>query len=270
MESKIEPKPPLKIDFKELWSYRELFYAFVWRDMKVRYKQTFLGVVWVLFQPLATMIIFTILFGKVAKLPSDGIPYPMFVYIGLCFWTFFSNSLSFSSQSLISSDSLIKKVYFPREILPLSSVLTSLVDFIVMFLFLILLSAYYGHYPNIYVFLTIPAIITVALFSSGLGLFLSALNIKYRDVRYVIPFFIQLGIFVTPVIYPMRILEDARRWALMLNPLSSAITGVRMGFGSSSGVDLFQMLVALLVAGGIFIFGLAYFRRTESFFADLS
>ena len=199
----IRPKKTFNLqDFKEVWNYRELLYFFTWRDLKVRYKQTLIGVLWAILQPLITMVVFTVFFAKLAHIPSDGVPYPIFVYVGLLFWQFFSSALSETSNTLIANQSIITKVYFPRLILPLSAVLTKFVDFAIASIILIGLMIYYGYVPHLSGFFLIPLLLLITfMISVGSGLCLASINVKYRDVRYALPFFIQILLFITPVIF---------------------------------------------------------------------
>lgn len=269
MEVVIKPKGTL-FNFRELWHYRELLYVFTWRDLKVRYKQTLLGMTWVLFQPMVTTAIFSIFFGKLAKLPSDNLPYPLFVYIGLAIWTFFSNALNNASMSLISYEAMIKKVYFPRIIIPLSTILTALVDFGVTMFFLCLLIIYFGVVPNWINFIFLPLILIILLMTtSGLSLFTSAFNVKYRDVRYILPFFIQIGLFVSPVIYPTSVLFDYRKWLLYINPLTGVIESSRSIIAGTT-INLPLLGIATIVSLLLFLIGLLYFSRTEKYFADIA
>lgn len=193
----------LNIGLKELWEYRELIYFFAWREIKLRYKQAAIGAMWAIFQPFATMVVFTIFFGNLAKVPSDNIPYPVFIYVGLLLWNYFSFGLSHASQSMVSNANIIQKVYFPRLIVPISSSLIGLVDFSVACVILIGMMFYYHFIPNIMILVYLPLLIFIAFLSSvGMGCFFASVNVKYRDVRYVVPFFIQLMMFLTPVIYP--------------------------------------------------------------------
>src|SRR3989344_5456937 len=203
----IKPKKTFSLeDILEIWRYKELLYFFVWRDLKVRYKQTMIGVAWAVFQPFMTMVVFSVFFCGLAKIPSDGVPYPIFVYVGLLFWQFFSGALSDTSVALIANQSIITKVYFPRLILPISSVITKFVDFLIAAVILLGLMFYYGYTPHISGFLIVPLLLFITFMaSSGLGLFLASLNVRYRDVRYALPFFIQILLFLTPVIYPASI-----------------------------------------------------------------
>lgn len=264
------PKGLVKINWLELWRYRELFYIFVWRDVKVRYKQTFLGLAWAIFQPFVTMIIFTVFFGRLAKVPSDGIPYPIFVYAGLLFWTYYQAALTNATGSLVENENIIKKVYFPRLILPISTTITPLIDFCAALLILFALMAYYHYTPHILGIIALPILLffsTIA--ASGLGLYLSSLNVKYRDVRYVVPFFIQTLIFFTPVIYPITLVPQKFAWLLYLNPMTGVITVARNLILGSGLVDWSLIGISVLSSIIIFILGVAYFRKTERFFADI-
>ena len=267
----IKPKPKwMLLDIAELWRYRELFYIFVWRDIKVRYKQTLLGASWAIFQPLSSMFIFTIFFGNFAKIPSGILPYSLFVLTGLVFWTFFSGILSAASNSLITNEDLVKKVYFPREILPISTVGTNFLDFIISFSILLSVSFYFHFFPNILVFAIVPlGVIIAALGSVGLGLLLSAFNVKYRDVRYVLPFFIQMMIFLTPVIYPTSIMRPFFRYVIALNPMTGVIEAVRAVFAGSTTVNWQILGISAASSVVLFVIGLLYFRATERFFADI-
>ena len=261
---------------KEVWEYRELLYFLTWRDVKVRYKQTFFGVAWAVLQPVLTMLVFTIFFGGLARVGSDGLPYPLFSYAGLLPWTFFAQGLSQSSNSLVGSANLIKKVFFPRLVVPLSSVLGGLVDFLVAFIVLIGLMAYYGIWPSFEV-VSLPFFLLLATAAGlGVGLWLSALNVEYRDFRYVVPFLIQIWLFATPVIYPAsRVHEKLRSmglpvWLYGLNPMVGVVQGFRWAlFGRASflsGADLAASAgasVLLLISGAFF------FRRMERTFADI-
>jgi len=267
----IKPKPKwMLLDIAELWRYRELFYIFVWRDIKVRYKQTLLGASWAIFQPLSSMFIFTIFFGNFAKIPSGTLPYSLFVLTGLVFWTFFSGILSAASNSMISNEDIVKKVYFPREILPTSTVGTNFLDFMISFSILLLVSFYFHFFPNILVFVIVPlGILITALGSLGLGLLLSAFNVKYRDVRYVLPFFIQMMIFLTPIIYPSSIMRPSFRYIIALNPMTGVIEAVRTVFSGSNIINWQILGISAASSLALFVIGLYYFRATERFFADI-
>lgn len=263
------PKGLISIDFREIWRFRELLYIFAWRDIKIRYKQTVLGIAWAVFQPLLTMVIFTIFFGNLAKVPSDGVPYPVFVYTGLLFWNYFSIALTNASNCLIDNESIVKKIYFPRLILPMAVTVTPLVDFAFAFIILIVLMFIYGYIPSLLGVILTPVFLIISFVTaSGLGMFLSAINAKYRDVRYILPFFIQLLMFLTPVIYPVSIIPRFK-WVSYLNPMSGVISSARSAL-LGNGVGEWQGLVfALVMSIVIFVFGLTIFRKTERFFADI-
>lgn len=267
----IKPKPKWQLlDFSELFRYRELFFVFAWRDIKVRYKQTILGAGWAILQPLFSMFIFTVFFGDFAKIPSGSLPYPLFVLIGLVFWGFFSGILSAASGSLIANESIVKKIYFPREILPLSTIGSNLIDFGVSFVLLIIVSTYYKFIPSLEMLFVLPlGLIIGMLGAGGLGLFLSAFNIKYRDVRYALPFFIQIMVFLTPVIYPTTIMRPSFRYLIALNPMTGVIEAIRHLFVSASGVDWGILWISGISSVVLFLVGLYYFKSTERFFADL-
>lgn len=258
------------INLKELWLYKELFYIFVWRDIKVRYKQTAIGILWAIIQPFLMMVIFSVIFGKLAKIPSNDIPYPIFVFAGLLFWNYFSTAITSASNVLVEQENMIKKIYFPRLILPVSSSLTPLIDFCIAFIVLIGLMAYYHYIPNIVGILVIPLLLVFTFISaSGIGFFLSAINVKYRDIRYALPFFIQILLFVTPVIYPVTIIDAKYQWLLALNPMTGIIEAVRSLLFQSAPIN-FSLFITSLISGVIlFIFGIFYFRKTERFFADI-
>lgn len=267
----IRPRPSWHlIDPAELWAARELFYIFSWRDIKVRYKQTVLGVLWVILQPLLSMVIFTVFFGNFAGIPADGLPYPVFVLLGLIFWGYFSGALSRASTAFIDNENLVKKVYFPREILPFSTVVTSFADFLISLILFALVLIFYGVVPNFtfFVMLLFGLIITT-LSSAGLGLLVASINIKYRDVRYIIPYFLQLMIFVTPVIYPLSIVRPSFQLLLSLNPMAGVINSLRSTLVSGTITDPMSLLISLCMAIIFFVLGMLYFRRTERYFADI-
>ncbi|MFH1619012.1 MAG: ABC transporter permease [bacterium] len=266
-------RPPaglLSINSGELWEYRELAYFFAWRDVKARYKQTMMGVLWAVFQPLAGMAVFTVFFGKLAKIPSDGVPYPLFVYAGLLFWNYFSSGVTRSSESMIGNANIIQRVYFPRLIIPISVSLAGLVDFTVSFVLLLCLMAYYRCAPGAAFVLFVPFLLLMTFLSAvGIGSFLGALNVKYRDVRCITPFFIQMLLFLTPVIYPASMTGDRYRWILAVNPLSGVIEAARFLIFGTSTFDLKLFFVSAAMSLLLFAAGVIYFRKTESFFADI-
>ena len=258
---------PLKL--RELWEYRELLYFLVWRDVKVRYKQTALGAAWAIIQPFFTMLVFSIFFGSLGKMPSDGIPYPIFAFAALVPWGFFANGLSQSSNSLVGSSHLITKVYFPRLIVPLGSVFSGIVDFLVAFAVLLAMMLYYGLLPSINV-LWLPLFVLLALVTSlGVGLWLSALNVEYRDVRYIVPFLTQFWLFVTPIAYPSSLLRQPWRTIYGLNPMVGVVEGFRWALLRSNTAPGPIIAVSASAAVVILITGAFYFRRMEKTFADI-
>lgn len=258
------------LNLPELWRFRELFYIFAWRDIKVRYKQTLLGVLWVVFQPLTAMFLFTFIFSRLFTTSSANLPYALFVLCGLVFWSFFSNSLTQASNSLLENENIIKKVYFPKIILPLSAIVTGLVDFLINFILLLAVTFLFGFMPSLLSFFVIPiGILISAMTAAGLGLLLSCLNVKYRDVRYILPFFTQLIFFISPVIYPISILSPQNKIFLALNPVTGVVESVRTVISGSSEVDFLLLGISFLSAIILFIVGLSVFAATERFFADI-
>lgn len=254
--------------WKDLWRYRELFYILSWRDILVRYKQTVIGTAWGVIRPLLTMIIFTIVFGRIAKLPTDGIPYPVFVFTGLLPWQFFSTALSESSNSLVSNANLITKVYFPRMIVPASSVITSFVDFMISFVLMIVMMIYYQVTPSInLVFLPLFIIFAFAC-SFGVGLFLTALNVKYRDFRHIIPFIVQFGLYVSPVGYSSNIVPEEWRLLYSINPMVGVIDGFRWCILGVDNIYWTGFFISIAITISMLVLGIWYFRKTERTFAD--
>ena len=266
----IEPKKTFSFkDLKELWQYRELLYFFSWRDLKVRYKQTSIGVAWAIFQPLITMVVFTVFFGKLADVPSDGVPYPIFVYVGLLFWQFFSNALSDTSGSLVNNQPIVTKVYFPRIILPVSAVAVKLVDFAISAVILVGLMIYYHYMPNVLGLLLIPLLLVMTFMAStGIGLFLAAVNVKYRDVRYALPFFIQILMYLTPVIYPASI-AGKYSWLLALNPMTGIIQSARAVLLNTTPINWSLVGISLVSTLVFLAMGFYTFKKVERFFADI-
>lgn len=271
-ELRIEPPKKLSFGFKELWLYRELFYFFTWREVKVRYKQTALGITWVLLQPILTVIIFTVFFGRTLKIPSGGIPYPVFVFSGLLFWNAFSASVVNAGNSMISNSNVIKKIYFPRLIIPLSNILVALVDWTIAFvLFLLIILFFYPVELNwVQAILMWPlALIIMIIGTSGVSCWLAALNVKYRDFRYVIPFALQVMLFLTPVIYPINILYyPGLQYLLALNPMYAVIELFR--FPILHQLDIPLLIISLGSSIFLMLVGLYYFKNTEQYFADLA
>ncbi len=259
---------PLKL--KDLWEYRELLYFLIWRDIKVRYKQTALGATWAIIQPFFTMVVFSIFFGHLAKVPSDGIPYPLFSFAALVPWTFFANGLSQSSNSLVGSGTLITKVYFPRLIIPLASVFSGIVDFVLAFLVLLGMMVYYGLFPTTINVLWLPLFLLLALTTSlGVGLWLSALNVEYRDVRYIVPFITQFWMLATPIGYPSSLLQQPWRTLYGLNPMVGVAEGFRWALLGTNTAPGPIIAVSSAAAVLILVTGAFYFRRMEKTFADL-
>jgi lipopolysaccharide transport system permease protein len=264
-------RPPRKwvpVDFKELWEYRELLYFFTWRDVKLRYKQTGLGIAWAIIQPLFLMVVFSLFFGGLAQIPSDGVPYPLFSLAALLPWTLFAEGMTRSTISMVSNANIMTKVYFPRLIMPVASIMSPLVDFCFAFGILIIMMAYYGFVPTINV-IFLPLLVVFAMMTSlAVGLWLSALNVKYRDFQYTVPFLIQIWMFASPVVYPASMVPQQFRFLYALNPITGVIEGFRwalLGTNPPTGMIFISLgvVIALLVSG------VFYFRRMEQYFADI-
>jgi lipopolysaccharide transport system permease protein len=272
MEYEIKPKEKLNLGLKELWQYRELFYFFTWRDIKVKYKQTVLGFIWAILQPLFMMIIFSLFFGQALKVPSDNLPYPVFVFSGLLLWNIFSSGITAAGNSMVSNANIIKKIYFPRLIIPISAVLVSLFDFLMAAVVFIGVLIYYQTDVQLAKIITfVPLSLLVACVATfGLGTFLAALNIKYRDFRYIIPFFVQSLLFITPVIYPVSIItHEWLKYLVSFNPMYAAVTLFRAGFVDTP-LQLNLLFISLFSAVMFLLVGLYYFRKTETYFADIA
>lgn len=255
---------------RDIWHYRGLFYFLAWRDIMVRYKQTFLGIAWSVIRPLLTMLVFTVIFGRIAKLPSDGIPYPLLVFSAMLPWQFFANALAESSNSLVGNANLISKVYFPRLIVPTSSVIVSLVDFGISFVLMMLLMAWYGVVPDWRVLL-LPLFILLAFAAAlGAGLGLAALTVKYRDFRFIVPFIIQLGLYASPVGYLSNLIPAEWRLLYFVNPMAGVIDGFRWALlGGSHHLYLPGVALSVFSVFVLLVTGITYFRRTEQTFADV-
>jgi len=267
---RIEPsKGWVSLKLRELWEYRELLYFLIWRDVKVRYKQTVLGAAWAIIQPFFSMVVFSLFFGRLAKIPSDGVPYPIFSYAALVPWTFFANGLSQASSKLVGSADLLRKVYFPRLAIPIATVLSGIVDFVLAFLVLLGMMLYYGVVPTLNI-LWLPLFLLLALVTSlGVGLWLSVLNVQFRDVQYVVPFLTQLWLFATPIAYPSSLLSEPWRTLYAVNPMVGVVEGFRwalLGTDTSPGP---MITVSTLIASALLIGGAFYFRRMEKTFADI-
>jgi len=263
------PRGWLDLNLKELWEYRELLYFFVWRDIKVRYKQTVIGAGWAIIQPFFTMVVFSLFFGKLARIPSEGLPYPIFYYSALLPWMYFANALTGATNTMVEHQRVITKVYFPRLILPLAAVLAGLVDFGIAFLILVAMMVFYGVVPTAAVLL-LPFLLLLAVATAlGAGLWLSALNAIYRDVRYAVPFLVQFWMFASPVAYPSSLIPERWRWLYGLNPMAGVVEGFRWaltGRGSPPSVLLLASVTAVLL---VLVGGIIYFQRMESTIADV-
>ena len=254
---------------RDIWAYRELLYFLVWRDLKVRYKQTVLGFLWTIIQPFFLMVIFSIFFGRLAKIPSEGIPYPIFAYAGLLPWTYFAKSLNACNESLVGNSHLITKVYFPRLIIPLSSVLSGLVDFSIAFTILLAMMFYYQIIPTLAALL-LPFLILMAMATAlGVGLWFSALNVLYRDIRYAISFLVQFWFFATPVVYPSNLVPGKWRVLYSLNPMAGVVEGFREALLGKGQLDCPMFMVSIAVVVFLVITGTFYFQRMEKGFADV-
>ncbi|MFW6116196.1 MAG: ABC transporter permease [bacterium] len=259
----------ISLDLRELWEYRELLYFLTWRDIKVRYKQTVLGAAWAIIQPFFTMVVFSLFFGKLAKVPSDDIPYPIFSYAALVPWQFFASGLSQSSTSLVASANLIKKVYFPRLVVPVSAVISGAVDFALAFLVLLGMMLFYGIVPTGAV-VWLPLLLLLALLTSlGVGLWLTAMNVQFRDVRYAVPFLVQAWMFATPIAYPSSLLDEPWRTLYGINPMVGVVEGFRWALLGTETAPGPIIVVSALVAVGLLVSGAFYFRRMEKTFADV-
>lgn len=266
----IKPKKTFSLeDFKEVWRYKELLFFFVWRDIKVKYKQTIVGIGWAVFQPFITMVVFSVFFGKLIQVPSDGIPYPIFVYTGLLFWQLFAGALGDTSNSLISNAAIVTKVYFPRIILPLADTANKFVDLFFASLALIYLMFHYGYAPQLSGVLLIPLLLVITSATAvGIGLILASINVKYRDVRYILPFFLQLLLFLTPVIYPASI-AGKYAWLLSFNPMTGVIKAARSGLLGTGSIDWQSLTISSVAAVALLAIGIFFFKKTERYFADI-
>jgi lipopolysaccharide transport system permease protein len=256
--------------WRDLWRYRELFYFLAWRDILVRYKQTAIGIAWAVLRPLLTMVVFTVVFGMLGKFPSEGVPYPILVYVAMLPWQFFASSLSESSGSLVGNANLISKVYFPRLIVPASAVITAFVDFLVAAAILLGLMAWYGFWPDWRV-AALPLFVLVAFAAAmGAGLWLTALNVKYRDFRYVVPFIVQFGLYVSPVGFTSAVVPERWRLLYSINPMVGVIDGFRWALlGGKTALYMPGLAASIFITAGLVASGILYFRATERTFADL-
>jgi lipopolysaccharide transport system permease protein len=254
---------------RELWAHRELLYFLVWRDVKVRYKQTLLGAAWAILQPLATMLVFSLFFGRLAKVPSDGVPYPLFALSGLVPWTFFANGLAQSANSVVLSQNLVTKVYFPRLAIPLASVLAGGLDLVLAFVLLLAYMLWYGMLPSIQWLAAIPYAVLALVATVGVGTWLAALNVHYRDVRYAVPFIVQLWLFATPIAYPSSLLAEPWRTVYAANPMVAVVDGFRWALLGTRPPTAASVVTSCAVALLLLVTGTLYFRRMERWFADV-
>lgn len=278
IEYLIKPPGKFSLNLQELWIYRELFYFFTWRDIKVKYKQTILGFVWAVLQPFLMMMIFVVFFSKLLNVPTDNIPPPVFYYSGLLLWNIFSTGISSAGNSMVSNANIIKKIYFPRLIIPMSSILVAFFDFLMAMVVFVGILIYFEftmpnfvvNYGRLCLFLPLALLMTV-FHTFGLGTFLASLNVKYRDFRYVIPFLVQLLLFITPVIYPVSIFGDVSwaKYAMAFNPMTGAVTLGRAAF-TDAPVEWNLIWISLAMTGVFFILGVYIFRKTEAYFADVA
>ena len=266
----IRPKKGWQLlDFNELGAYRDLFYFLVMRDIRVRYKQTVLGGLWAIIQPLFSMVVFSLFFGKLARMPSDGVPYPIFSFTAMVAWTYFCNALSGSGNSLIGSANLISKVYFPRIIIPLAPILAGLLDFSIAFVILLLMMLYFHIFPTTLITLVPFLVFLMILTASGIGMFLAALNAKYRDIKYAIPFLVQIWLFLCPVVYPSSMVPEKYRIIYSFNPMVGIIEGFRSALLGNIPFPVYPLLLSLAVSSILFCGGLLYFKHMEKHFADI-
>jgi lipopolysaccharide transport system permease protein len=264
-------KGALRIDFGELWAYRELLLLLVWRDVKSRYSQTVLGASWAILQPVLTMVIFSVIFGHLARLPSDGVPYSVFSLAALVPWTYFSSSLAGSSNSLVNSRALLTKVYFPRLMIPAAAIVAMLVDFAIAFVVLLLVMLGFGIVPRAESVWVVPLVLlTLSVTAMGVGSWLAALNVQYHDVRYLSPFLVQVWMYASPIAYSLTLVPPAYRWVYALNPLSSALAGFRSALLGTPGPTGTQVGISAMSALFMLAAGVLYFRRTERVFADVA
>lgn len=259
------------VDFGELWAYRGLFLLLVWRDIKVRYAQTVLGAGWAILQPLLTMMVFAVIFGRFAQIPSDGVPYPVFSLAALVPWTYFSTALAGASVSLTADKNLVTKIYFPRLVIPFAPVLSGLLDFVIGMLMLLGLMLVYRIVPGPSAIVVVPvAMLAMVMTAAGVGCWMAALNIQYRDIRYVVPFMVQVWMYASPIVYPASLVPEAYRTLYALNPMVGVIEGLRSALLGTGSLAWDMMGVSLMVSAVLFVSGSLYFRRTERVFADMA
>ena len=259
----------LHLDLAAIWQYRELLYLLAWRDIKARYAQTIFGIGWAIVQPLVTMVVFTVIFSKIARMPSDGLPYPLFAYAALLPWTYFAKSVERSGGSLVSEGNLIKKIYFPRLIIPISSTMAGLLDFLISFGVLLGMMGWYGFVPTWNVLILPLFLLLILLTALSVSLWLSSLNTKYRDISYVVPFLTQFWMYASPVVYPVSVVPERWRLLYSLNPMVGVIEGFRWALLGKKSPDLMIMAVSVVAVLFVFFAGIVYFKRMERSFADI-
>lgn len=268
-----EIKPPsglVRLNLKEIWQYRDLLYILVMRNIKVRYKQTIVGFAGAIISPFFSMVIFTVVFGKLAKIPSDNIPYAIFVYTGILYWNYFSTALNGASASFLTDAGIIQKVYFPRLILPLSTSITPMIDFAIALAFLGLLMIYYHFVPSVLGFFLIPMLLLITFCTAtGIGLLVASLNVRYRDASYALSLFVQVLLYLTPIIYPVSIVPKQFQWLIFINPIAGVVTSARNSMFATAPVNWQILLISLGVSLLLLFLGIIYFRRAESYFADV-
>lgn len=270
-EQRIVPPSQISLGLSELIQYKELFYFFTWRDIKVKYKQTLLGFAWAILQPFIMMVVFSVFFGKALNVPSDGIPYPLFAFSGLMLWNVFSTGLTGAGNSMVSNANIIKKIYFPRMIIPMSAILVAVFDFFMAFIVYLGLVFYFDYSISMKTAYLLPAALFLTIVATfGPGLIIAALNVKYRDFRYILPFIVQVGLFLTPVIYPLSLVSNTiLQKVLLLNPMYAPIALVRNAL-IDNPVDLQNIVISTTSSAILLVLGILYFRKTESYFADLA
>jgi len=266
---RIESSGPLAFRLKELWDYRELLFFLVWRDVKVRYKQTAIGAAWTVIQPLLTMAVFTVVFQKFARMPSNGVPYPLFIFTALLPWSYFSKALNSGIQSLVGNANLITKVYFPRLLLPISAILSGLIDFAISFLFLVGMMVWFGFMPGIRMLVVPLFLFLTVLTALAIGLWLAVINVRYRDVGQAIPFVVQLWLFASPVAYPISVVPEKWRLLYSLNPMTGVIEGFRWALLGKPMPDILPVIISIVVVLALLFAGIMFFRRMEETFADI-
>lgn len=264
------PKGMIKFNLKEIWQYKDLLYILIWRNIKVRYKQTLIGLAWAVISPIFTMTIYTIIFSLIARIPSENVPYPIFVYLGLIYWNYFASALNGANGSLVESQAIIKKIYFPLLIVPLATTVTPLIDFFLAFIIMFGLMVYFNFMPDFIGILFVPLLLFIAFASAtGIGLIVASINAKYRDVQYILGFFIQVLFYATPIIYPLSIVPERFRWLIFLNPMAGVITVAKNSLFGNQPVNWQILGISFLISVFLLISGLIYFRKSEQFFADI-